>query len=158
MSPYDVLQIAKKHMRYSGKEMADLYGIGIYYVPAHMRNDPREAMIIEHNNGKTGIFIKNSENAYPAHTDFLIRHEIWHYINRDSSIRAMGYDSLNSRNSNEYPANLFAFFTLIPPDNPEGIDIITATKKAGIPFKIAVETLFRITQDSRTKHYYDAYF
>ena len=126
-------------------ELLDYFNIEVQYEPLLITHR-RESMIIISSSGKAVIFLRPTTDM--KYAEFLLWHEIAHYVLHYKPNTRMNYYLSTRREETERQANIFAVLCLLRHDNLADQKPLDAAVAHGVPRLIAADVI-RILAENR---------
>lgn len=126
-------------------ELLDYYDIEVQYEPLLITHR-RESMIITSGLGKAFIFLRPTTDS--KYAEFLLWHELAHYILHYSPNMKMNYYLSTRREDAEQQANIFAVLGILRHEDLAGRKPLEVAVEHGVPRLIAADVI-RILAENR---------
>lgn len=124
-------------------EVLDTYNIEVHYEPLLIQHG-RQSMILSVN-GRTVIFLRPSVDQRLV--EFLLWHELAHYILHYHPNMRMNYILSTRRTETEMQANMFAVFGLLQDEDLSDRLPVEAAISKGVPAVIAADVIRTLAEN-----------
>ena len=126
-------------------ELLDHFGIEVQYEPLLITHN-RESMILTSSSGRAFIFLRPTTDT--KYAEFLLWHELAHYVLHYKPNMKMNYYLSTRRDEVERQANIFAVLCLLRHEDLTDRSAVDAAVEHGVPRLIAADVI-RILAENR---------